>query len=94
MALLDAYDGSLLHTLTGHKNDNNIPLEACFSPDGAFVVGGSEDGTIWRWETGTGAAKPPLRGHEAPVTAVKCNPTRMMLASSCSAVCMWLPTPK
>ena len=35
--------------------------------------------------------EPLLKEHLAPVGAIKCNPTRMMLASACSAVCLWLP---
>ena len=43
--------------------------------------------------TATGEALPPLQGHTGPVGALKVNPTRMLLASACSALCLWLPQP-
>ena len=57
------------------------------------MLSGSEDGTVWRWRTATGEALPPLQGHTGPVGALKVNPTRMLLASACSALCLWLPQP-
>ena len=64
-----------------------------FGPDAEYVLSGSEDGTVWRWRTATGEALPPLQGHTGPVGALKVNPTRMLLASACSALCLWLPQP-
>ncbi|MGY4745630.1 nSTAND1 domain-containing NTPase [Streptomyces sp. ATMOS53] len=55
----------LRHRLTGHAR----PVEAVtFSPDGRTVAAGSSDGTILRWDTGTGAARTPLR---SPAGGVK-----------------------
>ena len=93
--MLDAFNGELLNTCVGHANASGAPLEACFSPDAAYVVSGSEDGKVWRWHTlppKLGEREPAaLLGHQAVVGAVKCNPTRMMVASACTAVCLWLP---
>ena len=89
--LLDAFTGGLVRTFSGHDNTRQLPLEACFGPDAEYVLSGSEDGTIWRWRTATGEALPPLQGHSGPVGALKVNPTRMLLASACSALCLWLP---
>jgi len=89
--LLDAFTGDLVRTFSGHDNARQLPLEACFGPDAEYVLSGSEDGTIWRWRTQTGEALPPLQGHTGPVGAPKVNPTRMLLASACSALCLWLP---
>jgi len=88
--LIDAYTGLLARTYTGHANEQRLALEACFTPDGGYVLSGSEDGAIWRWERESGASA-VLQEHGAPVTAIKCNPTRLMLASACSSVCLWLP---
>jgi COMPASS component SWD2 len=88
--LIDAYSGLLARTYTGHSNEQRMPLEASFTPDGGFVLSGSEDGAIWRWDRESGASA-VLREHSAPVTCIKCNPTRLMLASACTSVCLWLP---
>ena len=95
-ALFDAFSGKLVRTFAGHAvgaEGAQQPLEACFSPDSAYVLAGAEDGAIWRWETANGNQPPagPLRSHLAPVTAIKCNPTRMMIASADTALCLWLP---
>lgn len=90
IALLDAFTGNLEKTFAGHKNEQGMPLEACFTPDANFVLSGSEDGAIWRWDVKTGTHA-VLREHSAPVTAIKCNPTRQMLASACMSLCLWLP---
>ena len=88
--LLDAYKGDLIQSFSGNDNVTGMPLEACFSADAEYCVAGSEDGSIWRWHTRTGQALPPLKGHPGPVTALKCSPTRMMMASACSLLCLWL----
>ena len=96
-ALLDAFSGQIVMTYEGHITNPAAaespprPLEACFSPDAKFVLAGGDDGGIWRWETETGKAFPPLKEHHAPVTALRCNPTRMMIASADTATCLWLP---
>lgn len=89
--LLDAFNGAVLQTFTGHDNQKGAALEASFSADAEFVMCGSEDGTIWRWHRASAQALPPLAGHVGAVAAVKCSPTRMMIASACSLVCLWLP---
>lgn len=89
---LDAFTGALLQQYTGHANTRGIMLEACFSADGLQVLCGSEDGTVWRWRTNDGQpVSAPLTGHLGPVTAMRCNPTRQLIASACSHVCLWLP---
>jgi len=87
--LLDAYKGDLLQTFTGHDNSSGMPLEASFSADAEYIVAGSEDGSVWRW-TRSGQAMPALKGHHGPVTAVKCSPTRRMMASACSVLSLWM----
>jgi len=91
IVLLDAYNGAVQRIFTGHSNEQGMPLEACFSPDAESVIAGGEDGVITLWQTGTGQQIGMLRAHTAPVAAVKWNPTRMMAASACSQVCLWLP---
>jgi COMPASS component SWD2 len=89
---LDAFTGELLQQYSGHANGSGVPLEACFSADGALVLSGSEDGTLWRWRTHDAMPiSAPLPGHHGAVTAIRCNPTRQLLASACVHVCLWLP---
>ena len=63
-----------------------VTLDACFSGSADYVLAGAGDGTIWHWSTsGVGQAAPTLpNAHCAAVRALKCNPTRMMVASACA----------
>ena len=42
---------------------------ACFSPDGQFVVSGSDSGPVYLWRTDTAKSLAPLSGHRMCVTA-------------------------
>ena len=55
------------------------------------VMSGSEDGKIWRWRTHDASLVAAQAGHRGPVTSVKCNPTRQLVASAGEEVCLWLP---
>lgn len=90
--LLDAFSGGVTATFTV-PNAKGLPLQAAFSPDSNFVLAGGDDGSVHRWNIGEVKAAPVLREHTSPVTAIKCNPTRMMLASAANEICFWLPLP-
>lgn len=85
-ALLDAFKGDLLRTFASEPSaESQHALEACFSADSEFILAGGTDGSIWRWATRSGQALPTMRQvHQAPVRAIRCNPTRMMVASACA----------
>jgi len=51
------------------------------SPRGKWLAYGSGDNTIRLWETESGASSQVLEGHNAPITALACNPIRQQLAS-------------
>ena len=96
-ALVDSFSGALLRTFSDPNRaadeppPQQPPLEACFSPDAELVLAGAHDGSILRWETRTAKMLPAMREHLGPVGALKCSPTRMMLASADTATCLWLP---
>ncbi|CAD5225368.1 unnamed protein product [Bursaphelenchus xylophilus] len=53
--LIDAFNGGITHSLTGHTNHSGAVLDACFSPDSQFIFCGGTDGriTVWSREDGT-----------------------------------------
>lgn len=91
--LVDSFKGSQLRRFFGHQNDRRLVLEASFSADGGHVLSGSEDGTVHVWNAATGEDVAVLGGHIHPVTAVRCNPRRAMLATACQSLGLWLPSP-
>lgn len=91
--LIDAFDGNPLATYRGHANSSGLMLEASFTPDGQFVLSGSEDGTVHVWHAATGREVTVMQGHNSPVTCVRWSPTHMLAASACtgSLLCLWIP---
>nr|XP_046168997.1 WD repeat-containing protein 82-like isoform X2 [Oncorhynchus gorbuscha] len=90
--ILDAFNGSVLHTFSGYNNSKGISLEACFTPDSDFVMIGSEDGRVHVWSTESGMKIAVLDGkHSGPINTLQFNPKYMTFASACSNMAFWLP---
>lgn len=84
--------------VTGYKNTRGLDIGACFTPDGRYLLTGSEEGEVCVFggrETGVRAEdnKPVHRldGHPGPVRQVKCNHKYEVVASACSNVMLWIP---
>lgn len=83
-----------LMTFKGHQNTSANFVRATFGPSDTTVIGGSEDGRVYVWETATGVLLQRLEGHEAVVYDVAWNARAHMLAS-CSldgTVRLWVPS--
>jgi WD40 repeat protein len=68
----------LLTTLTGHKGGVN---SVGFSPDGARLVSGGQDGTLRFWDAASGAFLATLTEHNGPVNSVVFSPDGARLVS-------------
>lgn len=101
--IFDAYNGTKLATLRGgtllstRKHPSHSP--ACFSVDGRFVFGTSND-KICIWDTNTfstmgasGILNPThiLENPEEPAAFVAFSPKTMLLATANTGLTLWLP---
>lgn len=110
--ILDAFDGNLLKAFSHTDSDTNSGTDgtavvsafgrhACFTPDGAYVMAGTDGGKIcfWAMESNVEEGKMPQMpsvvleaGHSSQVECVACSPTHGVIASSCSVVALWTDT--
>jgi len=70
--------GAELVLQTGHTGSVNA---LALSPDGRFLVSGSEDLTLKIWDTATGNVLRTLSGHEKQVLAAAISPDGKLIAS-------------
>lgn len=110
--LLDAFSGELLHYLhrpsgsVSHLAPGDEPSlgtylqgDACFSPDGRFVIGGNGGQTgLLVWDVQDKASRdnilaPSDLSSSKPVSIVAYNPRHNLIASADREVMLWLPDP-
>ena len=75
----DTDSGKCLHILRGHTG---AITAAAFSPDGHFVLTGSNDTSLQLWNTATGRRQRVFRGHEGTIRAVALSPDGRIAMSS------------
>ncbi|CAB4472982.1 unnamed protein product [Rhizophagus irregularis] len=106
----DAYNTDMKRRLIGHVGLNNaLQLlggeETSWTPDGRFVVGGSQDGMLNFWDIeaplknsmilAEGIDSRPihtLEYHVRPTQVVRFNPAKLMMVSGCTDLTFWLPS--
>lgn len=95
IVILDSYSGDLVKHISGNYNQRGYPLVASFSPDGNFVLTGTESGLVHVYDAHKGdlvatwTARSPT---PHPVGLVRFNPRFMMAASvSGKSLAFWLP---
>jgi WD40 repeat protein len=74
----EAESGRLLRSLEGHTGWVNA---VAVSPDGRFIVSGSDDRTVKVWELESGRLLRSLEGHTDRVRAVAVSPDGRFIVS-------------
>ncbi|WIA36692.1 hypothetical protein OEZ86_007970 [Tetradesmus obliquus] len=92
--VLDAFTGSLLRSFPNGVTEAGAAPEASLSYDGQYVLSGCEDKSVRVWNVTTGAQVAAWAGHAGVPHCVKWAPRRLLAASACSAVCVWVPGPE
>ncbi|KAK1322301.1 hypothetical protein QJS10_CPA03g02184 [Acorus calamus] len=88
--ILDSFRGTAMSTYNVKPVSASSTLEASFSPDGAFVISGSGDGTVHVWSVRSGkVACWPCTAFEPPV--IKWAPSSLMFATGSTELLFWVP---
>ncbi len=71
LKLNDVTNGQEILSIDGHTYDIR---DVTFSPDGKYLLSGSDDSTMKLWDTGNGNEVMTFTGHEGPVISVCFSP--------------------
>ncbi|KAJ1674704.1 WD repeat-containing protein 83 [Spiromyces aspiralis] len=88
---MDNADGSMLNKYTGHEN-KQYRIQSHLDSEDAFILSGSEDGSIFIWDMLTASVQRNLRHHRHVVTSVSFHPRgldRLVSASADGTVLLW-----
>lgn len=90
--VLDSYNGTTVCHVQSGVPDGGQALEATFTPDSNYVISGCQDRHIrvWSVESGQEVAKWPQ--HADIPTCLKFSPRKMLVASACHALALWIPS--
>ncbi|XP_057812574.2 protein ANTHESIS POMOTING FACTOR 1 isoform X2 [Cryptomeria japonica] len=89
--ILDAYQGTVMHSFDVEAVPDSGTLEASFSPDGKFVISGSGNGNIHAWSVNSGKEVACWMNDGVIPAVVKWAPRRLMFASGSSVLSLWVP---
>jgi COMPASS component SWD2 len=89
--VLDAFTGAVVQRLSNGTPEAGSAPEACFTPDGEAVMSGCEDGAVRLWRAGDGRELACLRSHVAAPMCARFSPRRLVAATACHALALWLP---
>jgi WD40 repeat protein len=73
--------------LEGHTNS---VLSVAFSPDGRHIVSGSEDKSVWVWDSSIGEVQNVLKGHTNSVLSVAFSPDGRCIVSGSEDNSLWV----
>eukprot|EP01026_Neomeris_dumetosa_P075009 TRINITY_DN7866_c0_g1_i1.p1 TRINITY_DN7866_c0_g1~~TRINITY_DN7866_c0_g1_i1.p1 ORF type:complete len:328 (-),score=31.45 TRINITY_DN7866_c0_g1_i1:812-1795(-) len=89
--VLDAFTGDQIHKFSNGMRPESQPMEASFTPDCKYLLSGMVDKAIRVWNLKSGKVVSDLRGHAGFPSCVQWAPQRMLVASACHALALWIP---
>ncbi|EGD83563.1 hypothetical protein PTSG_04168 [Salpingoeca rosetta] len=91
--MIDAFSGEEEAALGDRELATAVDLSADFTPCGRFFATAGKGGVIDIWNIAEKKKEAHLTRHHDDVSCVRFNPKYMMMASTCSNLCLWLPSP-
>lgn len=90
--VLDSFNGTLLRSVSSGVPEGGTALEACLTADGQYILSGCGDRHIRVWSVETGDIVAEWNsGHPDVPTCLKFSPRKMLVASACRVLALWVP---
>ncbi|GAB4813270.1 hypothetical protein N2152v2_000316 [Parachlorella kessleri] len=89
--VLDAFEGAVLRKVSSGVPEGGTALEACLTADGNYLVSGCGDRAIRVWSVASGQEVAAWSGHAGVPACLKWSPRKMLVASACQALALWVP---
>lgn len=90
---LNAFEGDVLQQVTTGVPEGGQAVEACLTADGKYILSGCNDRHIRAWSVETGNVVATWKEHADIPTCLKFSPKKMLVASACRALALWIPDP-
>lgn len=89
--VLDAFSGHVVCKAQTGVQEGGQALEACLTPDGKHIISGCGDRHIRVWSVTTGEEIAKWPQHADVPTCLKFSPRKLLVASACRALALWIP---
>lgn len=90
--VLDAFDGQTVCSVHTGVSEGGQALEATLTPDGKYIISGCSDRHIRVWDAEKGREIAKWPQHADVQTCIKFSPRKLLVASACQALALWIPT--
>ncbi|KAG2485007.1 hypothetical protein HYH03_016210 [Edaphochlamys debaryana] len=89
--LLDAYKGTVIKRFANGIPEAGGAVEACISADNQYLLSGCDDRAIRVWHIDSGREVAVWPVHAAVPGCLRMSNRRVLVASACSALVLWIP---
>ncbi|KAL6770014.1 hypothetical protein ACKKBG_A33260 [Auxenochlorella protothecoides x Auxenochlorella symbiontica] len=89
--VMDAFEGTVERKVHSNIPEGGTALEACLTADGKYVLSGCADRAVRAWSVADGSVVSEWKGHAGVPTCLKWSPRKMLVASACQALALWIP---
>ena len=89
--VLDAFSGKTLQQVSTGVPEGGAALEACLTANGRYILSGCGDRHVRAWSVAKGEVVAQWKQHADVPTCLKFSPKKMLVASACRAVVLWIP---
>jgi len=90
--VLDAFTGTTICSVNSGVPDGGQALEASLTPDGKYIISGCNDRHIRVWDSKMGREVTKWPQHADIPTCIKFSPRKLLVASACQALALWIPS--